>query len=317
MSDFRDTQLGCGDEPQNIIPTAIAVKEDKNPEGGMQGLSIHLKVRAGPGEKIPDIHITTSASGTSSSRLSTSKPASSNNIIQDVVLGESSVRNARNFVLKAEHIPKPSKILDDLKKNRANSRVNSSTSNVVQRQPGIIPKPVTCGRTASTAEAAEIVIKPEPLTNFGCVAIGEELASNGAVQIQPNCSQEFIVIFIPHECKRYQSFAKFCVSSSGKTYSHALLAYVKNFGDRAAYAYIVAVDTNGTEARNITVQPKSFCLTPTSNNPDDSSKVNITVKVPENYVQSMSQISMDFVRSAKRNNVFSLKVYFGDERLRQ
>uniref|UniRef100_A0AC35FFM1 Uncharacterized protein n=1 Tax=Panagrolaimus sp. PS1159 TaxID=55785 RepID=A0AC35FFM1_9BILA len=327
-----------------------------------------------------------------SSTLSNTKM---NYLIQDVVLGESSVRNARNFVLQSKHIPKPSKILDDLKRNRTNSRVNSSISNVVQRQPGILPKPVLQqvpegdslpSTSASTAAAAEIVIKPEPLTNFGCVAIGEEvlskiyvknclshilevtprltnksgcfkLASNGSVQIQPNCSQEFIVILSPHECRRYQSFAKFYVSSSGKTYSHPLLAYggtadvkivekrtlsyfprsgiyrfapsnitsfgfeVKNFGDRAAFVYIVAVDTNGTEARNITVQPKSFCLTQTSNNPDDSSKVNITVKVPENFLQSMSRISMDSVRSsstsATRSNIFSLKVYFGDERLRQ
>uniref|UniRef100_A0AC35FKE9 Actin-related protein 3 n=1 Tax=Panagrolaimus sp. PS1159 TaxID=55785 RepID=A0AC35FKE9_9BILA len=47
------TKLGFAgnNEPQFIIPTAIAVKEDKNPEGGMQGLSI----RGGPGATIPDL----------------------------------------------------------------------------------------------------------------------------------------------------------------------------------------------------------------------------------------------------------------------
>uniref|UniRef100_A0A914Q7C5 Uncharacterized protein n=1 Tax=Panagrolaimus davidi TaxID=227884 RepID=A0A914Q7C5_9BILA len=327
-----------------------------------------------------------------SSTLSNTKV---NYLIQDVVLEQSSIRNARNFVLQSKHIPKPSKILDDLKRNRANSGVNSSISNVMQRQPGILPKPVLpqvleCdslpsrpSTSASTAAAAEIVIKPEPLTNFGCVAIGEKvqskiyikncvshileitprlttksgsfkLASSGAVQIHPNCSHEFEVIFSPHESRRYQTYAKFYVSSSGKTYSHFLLAYggtadvkivekrtlsyfprsgiyrfapsnitsfgfeVKNFGDRAAFVYIVAVDTNGIESQNVTVEPKSFCLFANTNNTNDSSKASITVKVPENYVQSMSRISMDSASTiSTRNNIFSLKVYFGDERLRQ
>uniref|UniRef100_A0A914Z7E6 Abnormal spindle-like microcephaly-associated protein ASH domain-containing protein n=1 Tax=Panagrolaimus superbus TaxID=310955 RepID=A0A914Z7E6_9BILA len=320
--------------------------------------------------------------------------ASLNGMIKNIDLNQSSTLIAKNFQSNIR-APKNSKLIEEIRRKRETSdiSVRSNYSSVIKpqaRQPNIHTLPnfpqiaehrsLSSRPSTSASDSVEIAIKPEPLTHFGFVAIGEEvqakvyvrnhsthvleitpklksrsfkLALSDPVQIHPNSSHEFCVIFLPTECTKCRHSLRFYVASSGKTYSHTLLGYggtadikiiekrclsyyplsgvyrfvpsnisafeyeVENFGDRTAFVHIISIDSSGREAKNITVNPKSFCLASKNNN---ASKTNITVNIPESYLQELCRMSMESVTSAsstKRNNIFTLQVYFGDERLRQ
>uniref|UniRef100_A0AC34FF77 MSP domain-containing protein n=1 Tax=Panagrolaimus sp. ES5 TaxID=591445 RepID=A0AC34FF77_9BILA len=315
-----------------------------------------------------------------------------NGMIKNIDMNQSSTLIAKNFQSNLR-APKNSNLIDEIRKKREASGI-SNGGKPQQRHQALLPLPKlpriveqqslsSRPSTFAPNNGIEIAIKPEPLTHFGFVAIGEEVqskvyvrnhsshvlevtpklrctsfkfASAGTAQIHPNTSHEFCIIFVPTECSKYRHALRFYVASSGNTYSHTLLGYggtadvkviekrglayyplagvyrfvpsnifafeyeIQNFGDRTAFVHIVATSENGGEARNIMIKPKSFCLAGKSNNVDDPSKAKITVSIPESYLQELRRMSVESIVSAtsnKKNNIFTLQVYFGDERLRQ
>uniref|UniRef100_A0A914Z8C0 MSP domain-containing protein n=1 Tax=Panagrolaimus superbus TaxID=310955 RepID=A0A914Z8C0_9BILA len=271
-----------------------------------------------------------------------------NGMIKNIDIDQSSTLIAKNFQSNIR-APKNSKLIEEIRKKRETSGIsNPPTSNINKpqtRHPAILQQPTLpritehgslSSRPSTFAlNSVEIAIKPEPLTHFGFVAIGEEvqtkvyvrnhsshvleitpklkfnsfkLTSPGSVQIHPNSSHEFCVIFLPTECSKCRHSLRFYVASSGNTYTHTLLGYggtadikiiekrclsyyplsgvyrfvpsnisifdyeIQNYGDRTAFVHIVPIDSNGKEIKNIIVKPKSFCLAAKSNNAVDPSK---------------------------------------------
>uniref|UniRef100_A0AC34F6S3 Uncharacterized protein n=1 Tax=Panagrolaimus sp. ES5 TaxID=591445 RepID=A0AC34F6S3_9BILA len=333
-----------------------------------------------------------------SATLNGSSTVYRSNLFKDLNLDESSktmaikyVNSPRTNIKTADISERSSKLLDSLKARGTNNN-GSSTSKPQngQQQKQFSLEPLVghyssfTRPTTPASKGPEIAIKPEPISHWGFVALGQEvqakvfvqnmtsqvlqispvindatgsfkLTSNETVHINPNTAEEFSIIFSPKDCKRYRSKIKFVITSTGNQYYHTLFGYggtadirivqkhciqyfprnliyrctppeishftfeVENIGNRSTFVHIASYDEIENDVnRIVTVEPESFCLAGKSNNPNDPTKRMITVTYKHQRSSLDSDGSFSSSSSGKlRNRLLTLKVYFGDERLRQ